>query len=110
MKRPVDPVLSGWHAVNCIREWRGDTHWAIIVGAGLSGAEASILHNAWVGYEKDWLANSRGSTSEETAAGWSSLEDRGLAENGVVNAAGVKLRQRIEDDTNRFTEIGRAHV
>jgi len=105
MERPTDPILSGWHAVNCIREWRGDTHWAIIVAAGLSGSEASILHNAWVGYEKDWLANSRGSTSEETATGWSSLEARGLADDGVVNAAGVELRQRIEDDTDRFTEL-----
>jgi len=104
MARPTDPVLSGWHAVNCIREWRGDTHWAIIVAAGLSGAEASILHNAWVGYEKDWIANSRGSTEEETTAGWLSLEGRGLAEDGVVNAEGVALRQRIEDDTDQFTE------
>jgi hypothetical protein len=27
--RPSDPLLSAWLAVNCIREWRGDTHWAI---------------------------------------------------------------------------------
>jgi len=105
MDRPTDPVLSGWHAVNCIREWRGDTHWALIVAAGLTGAEASILHNAWVGYEKDWLANSRGSTAEETAAGWSSLEARGLVTDGVVNAAGVDIRQHIEDETDRLTEL-----
>lgn len=105
MARPTDPVLSGWHAVNCIREWRGDTHWALIVAAGLTGAEASILHNAWVGYEKDWLANSRGSTAEETAAGWASLEARGLVTDGVVNAAGVDLRQHIEDETDRLTEL-----
>ncbi|RLE25381.1 MAG: hypothetical protein DRJ50_03050 [Actinobacteria bacterium] len=105
MTRPADPVLSGWHAVNCIREWRGDTHWALIVAAGLTGTEASILHNAWVGYEKDWLANSRGSTAEETAAGWASLEARGLVTDGVVNAAGVELRQHIEDETDRLTEL-----
>ena len=29
--RPDDPLLSAWLAVNCIREWRGDTHWAIHV-------------------------------------------------------------------------------
>jgi hypothetical protein len=56
MARPADPLLSGWHAVNCLREWRGDTHWALLIAEGLSSAEASILHNAWLGYETDWLA------------------------------------------------------
>ena len=60
MERPDDPLLSGWHAVNRLREWRGDTHWAIVAAAGLDGTEASIVHNAWLGYERDWLARSRG--------------------------------------------------
>ena len=30
-------ALSGWHAVNCLREWRGDTHGAIVVANGLTG-------------------------------------------------------------------------
>jgi len=54
--RPDEPLLSGWHAVNCLREWRGDTHWALVVAEGLTHAEASILHNAWLGYETDWIA------------------------------------------------------
>jgi hypothetical protein len=60
MARPEEPVLSGWHAVNCLREWRGDTHWAVVV-AGLTGVEASVLHNAWLDYEDGWLPKSRGS-------------------------------------------------
>ena len=67
--RPSDPLLSGWHAVNCIREWRGDTHWALVVAAGLTHAEASILHNAWLGYEPDWLARSRGTSDVDLDAG-----------------------------------------
>lgn len=105
MPRPDDPVLSGWHAVNCLREWRGDTHWALVAAAGLSGPEASILHNAWIDYEKDWLATSRGSTEEETAAAWSRLETRGLATDGEVDAVGLDLRQQIEDDTDRLTTL-----
>lgn len=105
MPRPEDPVLSGWHAVNCIREWRGDTHWALVLAAGLTGVEASILHNAWVGYERDWLPNSRGSTAEEIDAAWASLAARGLATTDHHNVTddGVALRQRIEDDTDRLT-------
>ncbi|MEZ5141780.1 MAG: hypothetical protein R2726_04580 [Acidimicrobiales bacterium] len=45
--------------MNVLREWRGDTHWAIVAASGLSGSEASILHNAWLGYDRDWLSLSR---------------------------------------------------
>jgi hypothetical protein len=103
MPRPDDDLLSGWHAVNCLREWRGDTHWALVVAAGLTHPEASILHNAWLGYERDWLARSRGATPEEIEAGWDALAARGLVADGEITPAGVALRQQIEDDTDRLT-------
>jgi len=103
--RPDDPVLSGWHAVNCIREWRGDTHWALVAAAGLTGVEASVLHNAWLGYEPDWLPLSRGTDATDLASAWRSLEAKGLAESGAATAAGHELRQRIEDDTDRRTTL-----
>lgn len=105
MPRHEDPLLCGWHAVNCLREWRGDTHWALVVAHGLDHAEASILHNAWLGYEPDWLAKSRGTSDDDLQKGWQSLHDRGLAADGVVNAEGVRLRQHIEDETDRLTTL-----
>jgi hypothetical protein len=105
MPRPGDPLLSGWHAVNCLREWRGDTHWALVAAAGLGGIEASILHNAWLGYEPDWLPRSRGSSDEEIEATWASLERKGLATSRRANDAGVALRQHIEDETDRLTTL-----
>ena len=105
MPRPSDPVLSGWHAVNCLREWRGDTHWALVVAAGVTGTEVSILHNAWLGYEPDWLPRSRGTADDELAAAWEGLERKGLAVDRTVTGAGVALRQRIEDDTDRLTTL-----
>ena len=103
MPRPTDPVLSGWHAVNCLREWRGDTHWALVAAAGLTGVEASIVHNAWLGYERDWLATSRGTDPEDLAQGWRTLATKGLVVDGDVTEEGVRLRQQIEDDTDRLT-------
>ena len=105
MPRPVDPVLSGWHAVNCLREWRGDAHWALVAAAGLTGVEASILHNAWLGYEPDWLPTSRGTDPADLDAGWRSLGERGLADGRRVLEAGVALRQRLEDETDRLTTL-----
>ena len=105
MERANDPLLSAWQAVNCIREWRGDTHWAIVASAGLTGIEASILHNAWLGYADGWLPTSRGSNPDEIRVGWELLADRGLAQNGVVTPEGIELRQQLEDDTDRDTTL-----
>jgi len=105
MPRSEDPLLSGWHAVNCLREWRGDTHWAVVVANGLSHAEASILHNAWMGYEADWLPKSRGTSEHDLAAGWTSLRLRGLADDTGVNSDGMALRRHIEQETDRLTNL-----
>jgi hypothetical protein len=105
MERPADPLLSGWHAVNCLREWRGDTHWALVVAAGLTGTEASCLHNSWLGYEPGWLPTSRGSGPEEIAAAWRGLEAKGLATEGVATAEGLALRDRLEAETDRLTTL-----
>lgn len=105
MPRPDDALLSGWHAINCLREWRGDTHWALVAAADLTGIEASILHNAWLNYEPDWLPRSRGSNPEELTRGWQLLEEKGLAADGRVTDDGLALRQGIEDDTDRICEL-----
>jgi hypothetical protein len=104
MARPTDPILSGWHAINCLREWRGDTHWALVAGEGLSGVEASILHNAWLGYESDWIPISRGTSAEDLDTGWSALTRRGLAVKRSVTPEGIALRQEIEDKTDTASE------
>jgi len=105
MPRPDDPVLSGWHAVNCLREWRGDTHWGLTVAHGLTGVEASILHNAWLGYEADWIPTSRGRGADELDEGWRGLRDKELAHDHVVTAEGIALRQHLEDETDRLTTL-----
>ncbi len=103
MTRSEHPVLFGWHAANCLREWRGDTHWAIIASMGLTAVEASILHNEWLGYEDDWLSFSRGITKDKIDEGWRNLKEQGLADNRIINQAGINLRQNIEDSTNLLT-------
>ena len=105
MPRPSDRLLSGWHALNCIREWRGDTHWAITVANGLDHAQSSILHNEWLRYETDWLPLSRGTSAEDIEAGWDALTSMGLAADRRITPAGVELRQRIEDETDRICSL-----
>jgi hypothetical protein len=88
-----------------LREWRGDTHWTVVASASLSGVEASIIHNAWLGYERDWLARSRGSSADEIDAAWQSLSSKGLVADDELTAAAIALRQRIEVDTDRLTTL-----
>jgi hypothetical protein len=95
--RPDDELLSAWLAVNCIREWRGDTHWAIQIAEDISGTAAGILDGAWRNYDGDWLARSRGADDAALAIGFAELEARGLASDGAVNGAGIEYRQALED-------------
>lgn len=92
-----DPLLSAWLAVNCIREWRGDTHWAIHAAEGIDGTMAGLLDAAWRGHDDDWLPRSRGADDDALARAVAALEDRGLAHDGRVDDAGVAFRQSLED-------------
>jgi hypothetical protein len=102
--RPGDQLLSAWLAVNCIREWRGDTHFAVLAAEDVSATEAGLLHNAFLNYPKDWIPRSRGSDDAALEAAYADLERRGLATDGEINAAGLALRQRIEDRTDELCE------
>jgi hypothetical protein len=103
--RPDDPLLSAWLAVNCIREWRGDTHWAIQTAEDIGQIEAGILDGAWRYYADDWLPRSRGADDAALAAAFAGLEQRGLATNGAVNASGLAYRQTLEDRLDHLASV-----
>jgi hypothetical protein len=109
--RPADDaLLSAWLAVNCIREWRGDTHWAIQIAEGISGTVAGILDGAWRHYDGDWLARSRGADDAALAIGFAELEARGLADDGVVNDDGITYRQGLEDRLDDLASVAWRHL
>lgn len=100
--RPADPVLSAWNAVNTIREWRGDVHWALLVSEEIDAIEAGVLHDAWMGYPDQWLPKSRGADESQIAVALASLADRGLASKDRVNQRGIDFRQSIEERTDQL--------
>ena len=105
LTRSENPILDAWHAVNILREWRGDTHWGIVAQLNLTGAEASTLHNEWLTYDGDWLSKSRGLSDEAITAAWAGLERRQLAREGSLTESGRELRQWMEDETDRRTTL-----
>ena len=100
--RPVDPAVSAWNALNTIREWRGDTHWALLIADGLEAVEAGLLHDAWMGYPKEWIPRSRGANDDEIARALHALTRRGFARDGMVTAEGIARRQALEDRTDEL--------
>jgi hypothetical protein len=107
--RPDDTEtgLSAWLAVNCLRELRGDNHWALCASEDLDGVEAGLLHSVMVdateyGHE-EWIARSRGNNDEAIAAGWERLAAKGLAVGGAINEAGRRFRRDLEARTDALT-------
>jgi len=99
--RPADPLVSAWLAVNCLREWRGDTHFAVLAAADVSRVQAGILHDAHLNYG-GWIPRSRGADDAALAEAFAGLEARGLAAEGRVNDEGLALRTEIERRTDEI--------
>lgn len=102
MPRPDDPLVSAWCAVNTIREWRGDTHFAVLVAEDIDATTAGILDDARRNYG-GWIPRSRGSDDAAIAEAVGRLAERGLASDGVVNAAGLAYRAQLEARTDALT-------
>ncbi|HUW01757.1 MAG TPA: hypothetical protein VMW08_05360 [Acidimicrobiales bacterium] len=113
--RPDDRLLSAWLGVNCIREWRGDTHWAMVIADGLSTTAAGILDGAWRNYADDWLPRSRGADDTLLDSAVAELDERGFVTDGRVNAAGIAHRHDLEDRlddlcSDAWRHLGRART
>ena len=103
--RPDDELLSAWLAVNCIREWRGDTHWAIQLVDDMSDIAVGILDGAARGYTDDWLPRSRGADDAALDTAFAELEARGLAAGGKVNAAGLAHKATLETRLDALSSV-----
>src|SRR5215470_8441973 len=101
---PGEPHLVLWHAINVLREHRGDGHIAALVTAGLDPCEALVSFAA-IGAAPEETFASRG----WSAAEWAAARDR-LAARGWVDAEGQATdrgrdgREEIEWRTDRLAD------
>lgn len=106
MPRGDDPLVSAWCAVNTIREWRGDTHFAVLVAEDIDATTAGILDDARRNYG-GWIPRSRGADDAAIEAAMAGLAERGYAdrasEGWVVNDAGIAFRAHIEQRTDALS-------
>ena len=97
---PQDPHAALWHTATVLRECRGDSHLAACVAAGLTGLEANLLTELWVGYAPQTYAGSRAWSAEAMAAAQAALRSRGLLDTDQLSPAGRALRERVEQTTD----------
>ena len=101
---PGEPHLVLWHAINVLREQRGDGHNAALQVAGLDPCEALVSFAA-IGAAPEEVFASRG----WSAAEWAAARDR-LVARGWIDAAGKATergrdgRDEIEWRTDRLAD------
>ncbi len=104
---PTEAALSAWLAANCLRELRGDNHWALCAAADLDAVEVGLLHSVMVDMthygDEEWIARSRGNDDAAISNGWVRLEAKGLATDSALNDAGRQFRLDLERRTNELT-------
>lgn len=100
---PDDPIGRLWWAASVLREYRGDSHVAILVAAGLGGAAANALAVA-DGRAPSHQQQARGWDDAEWAAAYADLERRGWTDSErAITDAGRQARAQIEDATDRVS-------
>ena len=100
LPRPGDPIARLWWAATVLREYRGDSHVAILVAAGLDGAAANALAVA-DGRAPARQQEARGWSDDEWMAAYEHLQRRGWTnEHGDITEAGTRARAEIEDATD----------
>jgi hypothetical protein len=97
---PDDPHAALWHAATLVRECRGDSHLGACVAAGLSGLQANLLTELWVGYEPYAYAGTRAWAAEVMQDAQARLPDRGLLDGDRLSGAGRALREQVEAATD----------
>lgn len=103
VRAPDEPHLRLWQALTAIREHRGDGHVHCLVDAGVPPSHALVLQAATGRSPEEGLRSNRGWSDEDWTAAGEALAARGLVDrDGRITAAGIELRQRIENDTDRL--------
>ncbi|GAA1742591.1 SCO6745 family protein [Aeromicrobium alkaliterrae] len=102
---PDDPIERLWNAVTVLREYRGDSHVAVLTAAGIGGASANALAVA-TGLVPENQRDFRGWSEQEWADAFGRLQQFGWVEGTTATETGRAARERLEDATDRSCGAG----
>jgi hypothetical protein len=98
---PDDPMGQVFHAGDLLREYRGDSHTAAWISAGLDATEIGLLSELFMGLPPRSYVRTRGWSSEQLDAATDRLRSRGLLdEDSTLSPTGKELRESIEAATD----------
>ncbi|MER6026007.1 hypothetical protein [Streptomyces sp. NPDC001851] len=105
LERPDRPTARLWQGLTTLREHRGDSHVAVLVGQGLGPVEAMVLKAAAGESDGALLRETRKWEQPDWEAAGTRLRERGLlAADGSLTAAGAAVRVEVEALTDAAAE------
>jgi hypothetical protein len=98
----LPPTTLGqvWRRGDMLREYRGDSHIAAWIGAGLDATEIGLLTELYWGQRLRSYSRTRAWTDAQFDAATERLESKGLIADGAFTEAGRELRESIEVETD----------
>lgn len=97
---PNEPAGQLWRACDLLREFRGDSHLAACISAGLDPVEMNILTELWTGQPLGPYTATRGWDDAAIASAAERLRARGLLAGDALSEAGYQFREAIEERTD----------
>ena len=94
--RPGNPMGDAWHLADQLREYRGDSHTASWIVAGIDATEIGLLTELFWGLPMRSYVRSRAWSNDELDAAEARLVDRGWLADGAFTDAGRAAREQVE--------------
>jgi hypothetical protein len=97
---PDDPLAAVWRYGDMLREFRGDSHTAAWISAGVDATEIGLLSELYWGLPMRSYSRTRAWTDAQFDAAAARLEARGWIAHGAFTVAGRAAREQIEIATD----------
>lgn len=101
---PDDPFGPVFRYGDILREYRGDSHIAAWVNAGLTAIEIGLLTELYWGLPLRSYSRTRGWSDDQYDDAEALLASKGLIADGAFTEAGRAAREQVEIDTDRQME------
>ena len=98
---PASDLGAVWRLGDLLREYRGDSHTAAWISAGVDATEIGLLSELYWGLPMRSYSRTRAWTDEQFEAAHQRLRSRGLVDEVGFTDAGLQLREEIEEHTDQ---------
>jgi hypothetical protein len=102
---PGTPMGDMWRLADMLREYRGDSHTAAWISAGLNATEIGLLSELYWGLAMRSYVRTRAWSDAQLDEAEEGLTSCGLLSGGAMTDQGRQLRESIENDTDRQCEV-----